>query len=142
MTDTTPKAIVLRSIELYNDHPPEVYVTERFLELFADDYVSVFTATPRLPARRVVGKQANRENIAAISKWFRNSHTELHELLAEGDRVVIRHTWTATVTRDMPGFPAGSTVRADGSDFYTVRDGLIVEVVDVMGPILAGAPPQ
>lgn len=139
MTDISPKAVVLRSIELYNDHPPEVYVTEDFLELYADDYVCEFAATTRSPARRLAGKQANRENIAAISKWLRNSRTELHEVLAEGDRVVIRHTWTGVVTHDFPGFAAGTKVRADGADFYTVKDGLIVEVVDVMGPVLPAA---
>ena len=136
MTDNSPKAVVLRMIDLYNDHSPDVYVTERFLELYSETIVQEFVATARIPARRLVGKQAARENLAAISAWFRNSHTEVHEVVAEGDRVVMRYTWTGTVTRDMPGFAAGSNVRADGSDFFTVRDGLIAEMVDVMGPVL------
>ena len=40
MTDNSPKAVVLRSIELYNDHPPEVYLdVEKFLSLLSDDCV-------------------------------------------------------------------------------------------------------
>jgi len=141
MTDNSPKAVVLRSFELYNDHSPDVYIdVEKFLESFADDYATEFAATPRSPARRLAGKQANRETIAAISTWLRDSHTEVHEAVAEGDRVAVRHTWTGVVTRDVPGFTAGTKLRADGSDFYTVRDGLIVEVVDVMGPILPAGP--
>ncbi len=136
MTATDPRSVVLRSIDLYNDHPPEVYVKEDFLELYAEDYVAEFAATPQSPARRTVGKQAGRETIASISLWCCDSHTEVHEAVAEGDRVAVRYTWTGLVTRDIPGFAAGTKLRADGTDFFTVRDGLIVEVVDVMGPIL------
>lgn len=138
MTDNSPKAVVLRSFELYNDHSPDVYIdVEKFLESFADDYVAEFAATPRSPARRLAGKQANRENIAAISTWLRDSHAEVHEAVAEGERVAVRYTWTGIVTHDLPAFTAGTKLRADGTGFYTVRDGLMVEMVDVMGPILA-----
>lgn len=142
MTDNSPKAVVLRSIEFYNDHPPEVYLdVEKFLSLWSDDCVQEFAATPQTPARRVFGKQPTRDNVAALSVWLRDSQTEVHEAVEEGDRVAVRYTWTGIVTRDVPGFAAGTMLRADGTGFYTVRDGLIVEMVDVMGPILpAGAP--
>lgn len=144
MIDNSPKAVVLRSIDLYNDHPPEVYVdVEKFLSAWSEDCVQEFAATPQTPARRVVGKQPTRDTVAGLSTWLRDSHTEVHEAIAEGDRVAIRYTWTGVVTRDVPGFNAGTKLRADGTGFYTVRDGLIVEMVDVMGPILpaAGASP-
>lgn len=144
MTDNSPKAVVLRSIDLYNDHPPEVYVdVEKFLAPWSEDCVLEFAATPQRPARRLAGKQANRENIAAISTSLRDAHTEVHDAIAEGARVAVRYTWTGIVTRDVPGFVVGTKLRADGTGFYTVRDGLVVEMVDVMGPILpaAGASP-
>jgi hypothetical protein len=72
---------------------------------------------------------------------MRASHTTVHEAVAEGDRVAVRYTWTGVVTREVPGYHTGTVVRADGTGFYTVREGLIVEMVDVMGPMLAGAPP-
>ena len=139
MTDNSPKAVVLRSIDLYNDHPPEVYLdVEKFLSLLSDDCVQEFAATPQTPARRTVGKQPTRDAVAALSTWMRASHTMVHEAVAEGDRVAVRYTWTGVVTRDVPGYHAGTVVRADGPGFYPVRDGLIVEMVDVMGPMLAG----
>ena len=139
MTDNSPKAVVLRSIDLYNDHPPEVYLdVEKFLSLWSDDCVQEFAATPQTPARRTVGKQPTRDAVAALSTWMRASHTTVHEAVAEGDRVAVRYTWTGVVTRDVPGYHAGTVVRADGTGFYTVRDGLIVEMIDVMGPMLAG----
>lgn len=137
MTDQSPKAVVLRSIALYNDHAPEVYLdVEKFLALWSDDCVQEFAATPQTSARRVVGKQPTRDTVAALSTWLRDSQTEVHEAVEEGDRVAVRYTWTGVVTRDVPGFSAGTKLRADGTGFYTVRDGLIVQMVDVMGPIL------
>jgi ketosteroid isomerase-like protein len=137
MTDTSPKAVVLRSIELYNDHPPEVYLdVEKFLLLWSDDCVQEFAATAQTPARRVVGKQPTRDTVAGLSTWLRDSQEDVHEAVEEGARVAVRYTWTGIVTRDVPGCSAGTKLRADGTGFYTVRDGLIVEMVDVMGPIL------
>jgi hypothetical protein len=37
MGASTPQDVVLRHIELYNDGTPEIYGTERFLEVWADD---------------------------------------------------------------------------------------------------------
>lgn len=143
MTDNSPKAVVLRSIELYNDHPPEVYLdVEKFLSAWSDDCIQEFAATAQTPARRVFGKQPTRDTVAGLSTWLRDSQTEVHEAVEEGVRVALRYTWTGIVTRDVPGFSAGTKLRADGTGFYTVRDGLIVEMVDVMGPILsAGSKP-
>lgn len=39
MTDNSPKAVVLRHVELYNDGTPESYGSDRFLELLAEDAV-------------------------------------------------------------------------------------------------------
>lgn len=143
MTDNSPRAVVLRAIELYNDHPADVYLdVEKFLAAWSDDCVQEFAATPQTPARRTVGKQPTRDNVAALSIWLRDSQTEVHEAVSEGGRVAVRYTWTGIVTKDVPAFTAGTKLRADGTGFYTVQDGLIVEMVDVMGPILpAGAPP-
>ncbi len=141
MTDASPRAIVLRAMEFYNDHSPEVYTdTEKFLAMLSEDCVQEFAPTQQAPARRLVGKQSARENIEAVAAALRASHIEVHEAIAEGERVVLRYTWTGIVRPDATGLTPGTRLRADGTGFYTVRDGLIVEMVDVMGPILPAEP--
>ncbi len=132
MADNSPKAVVLKMIELYNDGTPESYGSDRFLEMFADDCIIDFPASPAGPARRG-GKEVFREGLAAVAPIWRNRHTTTKEVVVDGDRVVARNTLTATVAVEMEGFPAGSTLRNDYVDFCTVREGLIVAVV---GPVL------
>jgi len=130
MADNSPKAVVLRMLEAYNDHTPDVYITERFYDYYSDDFVFESTATSQSPARRFVGKQSNRELLAQISGQLRDSHQEAHDVISEGDRVAVRFTWTGIVRA------TEQKVRMDAVDFFTVRDGLIQEVMDTAGPIL------
>jgi len=122
-------------IDLYNDGTPDSYSSDRFLEMFADDAVIEFPAMDGVPARRG-GKEVFREALAAVGPVWRNRHTTVQEIVAEGDRVISRNSLTMSVAVDMPGFPAGSNLRNDYVDFCTVRDGLIVEYTAGIGPIL------
>ncbi|MBK7126955.1 MAG: hypothetical protein IPH65_13710 [Dehalococcoidia bacterium] len=52
MTDNSPKAVVLRFYDLYNDGTPDSYGSERFLDLFAMKRQSNMPRRHRRPARR------------------------------------------------------------------------------------------
>ena len=94
MTDNSPKAVVLRYYDLYNDGTPDSYGSERFLDLFADDAVIDLPEAAGLPARRG-GKETLRERIDGAAAMFRNRHMAATELVAEDERVVARTTWAA-----------------------------------------------
>ncbi|MCA9830480.1 MAG: nuclear transport factor 2 family protein [Dehalococcoidia bacterium] len=124
------EAVVRRMIQLYSDGTPEEYGSDRFLELFADDAVIYLPPAPGFAAQRG-GKEAFRAASAKGSALFRNRKTRIHEIVVQGERVVARNTWTATLVVDAIGMQAGTVVRFDYVDFCTVRDGLIVEYTNV-----------
>lgn len=56
----------------------------------------------------------------------------VHDLVAEGDVVVKRYTFTGTHTGDFAGIPAsGARVAVAGSELYRIRDGKVVEAVNL-----------
>ncbi|MGQ0576933.1 MAG: ester cyclase [Pseudonocardia sp.] len=75
--------------------------------------------------------------VAAIGTAFTGTRFELHDLVAEGDTVVKRFTFTATHTGEFAGIPAtGVTVRVPGMSVYRLRDGQIVDganQIDMLG---------
>ena len=132
MTDESAEAVVARWVTLYNDPegPPLMP------DLFTDDAVAEFTASTRSPAVTIVGKTAQVRRISAFISGFRDWSFQVHEIVAEGERVAIRYTWKATCTVPVLDFEAGTSLRLDGSTFFTVRDGLIARSSDVAGPML------
>jgi ketosteroid isomerase-like protein len=50
---------------------------------------------------------------------------EVHEALAQGDRVAVRATWSGTVGRDTPRLPAGTELVAHVAAFVELEDGLV-----------------
>ena len=59
---------------------------------------------------------------------FPDMHFVLHDVIAEGDRVAVRWTNTATHLGDELGFPAtGRRVILEGSSFLVIRNGMILE---------------
>ena len=74
--------------------------------------------------------------LAGAAAVFRNRETVVHEVVADGDRVVARTTWAATAAADSPGMPAGTRVCCEIAEFFTVKDGLIRDYSFVAGPTL------
>jgi steroid delta-isomerase-like uncharacterized protein len=75
---------------------------------------------------------ADREGMRSAAAMFRTGfpdwHSELHELIAEGDLVVERFTASGTHRGEALGVPGtGWTVSLRGINIFRVRDGLIVE---------------
>ncbi len=59
---------------------------------------------------------------------FPDWHSELHELVAEGDIVVERFTASGTQQGELMGVPpTGKTVSLPGINIFRLRDGLVVE---------------
>ncbi|TDD29309.1 ester cyclase [Kribbella turkmenica] len=89
----------------------------------AEDFVNhdpPFGVTPDRDGMRVAGAMMR----AAFPDW----HSELHELVAEGDIVVERFTASGTHRGEVMGVaPTGRTVRLPGINIFRVRDGLVRE---------------
>lgn len=72
----------------------------------------------------------------AFTAAFPDMHMEIDQLIAAGDKVVVRSTTTGTHQGEFMGMPAtGKTFKIDGIDIVRVNDGLCQEhwgVVDAM----------
>lgn len=92
-------------------------------ELIAADIASHDTP-PGAPGGLEGAKAAHR----MVLSWFPDYRVEIDELLAEGDRVVMRFTVSGTHGGEMMGFPpTGKSFRVPGVSEYRIRDGKAVE---------------
>lgn len=137
MTGNNPRDVIARFYELYSDGTPESYGSEQFMDLWADDIVVEYAPTQQSPQwRRIEGKEAMRKEHGRVSRWMRNRRARAQDIVVEGDSVAVTWAFWATAAVHMPGIPAGSRLRMDGADFYTVRDGLVVHLKQFTGPMV------
>jgi steroid delta-isomerase-like uncharacterized protein len=78
------------------------------------------------------GVPADRQGMGSAAAMMRAAcpdwHSELHELIAEGDLVVERFTASGTQRGEVMGVaPTGRTISLPGINIFRLRDGLIVE---------------
>ena len=120
--------LALGLIETWNAHD-----ARRVAELFSDDYVGEDVAV----AGQFRGPRDVRRYVAYNLLGFPDLHFELHETLAQGDKVAV--IWTVTGThqgRVMNIPPTGQRVEAKGVSILTMRAGKIchsLRVWDVAG---------
>jgi steroid delta-isomerase-like uncharacterized protein len=115
-------------------------------ELFRPDYVE----HDPMPGQRT-GLDGVNDRFGMLIKAL-DPHFTIEDLIAEGDRVVVRWTNSGTNVGDFFGIPAtGRSFKIPGIDIYRMQDGKLAEhwhVVDVFGhmvqlgviPAPAGAP--
>jgi steroid delta-isomerase-like uncharacterized protein len=76
------------------------------------------------------GREADRQSCIDTAATFPDLHWTIEDMVAEGDKVVIRYTFRGTNLGGLPGRPAtGKQVEVTGSVFYRIVDGLCVEAV-------------
>lgn len=102
------KEIVRRLVEARNRHDVEAFVA--MFPAAAEEHVrGAFNGT---------------------SKAFPDVHISIEELVGEGDKVVLRWTFTGTHRGLYQNIPAtGKQVSYTGIDWYTIADGQIMTVV-------------
>ena len=120
--------------------PDPTAVIERWLALVADPRASAEDVAPLLhPSARFVehpnlvnprGQDRGVEEAVAALAGSRSllarADFDVLDHLAADERVVTRAVWTGTLAIDAGPLPAGTTLRADCSIHFLVRDGLIV----------------
>ncbi|MBI3241883.1 MAG: ester cyclase [Chloroflexi bacterium] len=113
------KAIVRRYQALYNAND-----LDALGDIVAVDVVSHKTL-PGLPPGLEGGKFAHRGTVAAIP----DLNYSIEDLIAEGDKVVMR--WTMTGTHSAAPFmglpPTGNSLRVSGISIFRLANGKIVE---------------
>jgi steroid delta-isomerase-like uncharacterized protein len=85
------------------------------------------------PDSTLIGPEGFKTVHRQFQNTFGNLHLEIHDLLAEDDRVALRWTTTATHSGDGLGFPAsGKKATLEGSSFTVCRNGQITEAWNFM----------
>jgi steroid delta-isomerase-like uncharacterized protein len=92
-------------------------------ELNAEDFVNL-SAPPGVPSDREGGKMF----LGAFLNAFPDSQVTIEDMIAEGDRVVTKKTFTGTHTAELNGIPpTGKRVSITYVDILRLRDGEIIE---------------
>ena len=92
-------------------------------ELNADDFVN-HSAPPGIPSDREGGKIY----LGAFLGAFPDCHFTIDDMIAEGDQVVTKKTFTGTHEAEFAGIPpTGKRVTLQFVDIMRVRDGRITE---------------
>jgi steroid delta-isomerase-like uncharacterized protein len=112
------KALVRRFVEEVFNQGNVDAIAGFLAEGFAD-----YNKPPGLPP----GLEGMEQWYAALLDAFPDLHYEIEDLLAEGDKVVMRSTWRGTHSRPLLDIPAtGKTVISQGIDILRVVDGKFV----------------
>ena len=118
MSTEENKALLRRYQEAYNTNN-----LDALDQLVAADLIT-HSLMPGLPAGREGGKQIHRMTMAAIPDLY----TAIEDLLAEGDKVVMRFTATGTFKNEFIGLPpTGKPIKFTGISIFRVAGGKIVE---------------
>lgn len=74
------------------------------------------------------GREAHKAFLKEVQAAFSDSGIDVHDVIAEGDKVVVRYTTYGTHTGEFWGVPATHKVITQrGTNIWRVRDGKIVE---------------
>jgi steroid delta-isomerase-like uncharacterized protein len=96
---------------------------DAFDELHQPDFVNL-SAPPGMPNDLAGGRMF----LGAFLNAFPDSQFAVDDMIAEGDRVVTKKTFTGTHTAEFMGIPAtGKPVKITFVDILRLRDGKIVE---------------
>jgi len=89
----------------------------------AENYVD-HTAAPGMPP----GREGEKQWFMMLRAAFPDGHTTIDDLIAEGDKVVVRGTMTGTHTGEFMGIPAtGKPVEISGIDITRFENGQSTE---------------
>jgi steroid delta-isomerase-like uncharacterized protein len=108
------KALVRKWIDVNNTHSLEL-----FDEFVAPDYVD---------HTNKVDKEGLRQLFIMGFTGFPDWHETIEDIIAEGDKVWIRITYTGTHTGEFMGVaPTGKNVTMKGVDIYRIENGKLIE---------------
>jgi predicted ester cyclase len=84
---------------------------------------------PNLPP----GLAGRKQFLASLLAGFSDYRGEIQDMMAEGDRLVVRTVWTGTQDGPFIGLPpSGRKLRFTTADFFRIEDGKLAEHWDVV----------
>lgn len=96
-------------------------------------------AADRFVAERLIEHNQNiaaagrKKFLASVLAGFSDYRGEIQEILAEGDRIVVRTLWTGTQDGPFLGLPpSGRKLRFTTADFFRIENGKLAEHWDVV----------
>ena len=129
MTIENNKAVAQRMIDEVFNHGNMSLADE----LLSPDYIEHEELPPGVPA----GREGLKQTILMTRAAFPDFAATIEDIVAEGDKIAQRITWTGTHTGDFMGIQAtGKFVSIQVLDIFRVVDGHIVEhwgLMDSMG---------
>ena len=116
---TDNKVIALRFYDLFNTG--DVSLIDRVL---ATDWIEYPPSAPN----QASGREGFKPIIIGFRKTFPDVRFEVKDVVAEGDRVVVRSVIHGTHQGQYMQFPAtGKTIAIDATDIHRIENGVIVE---------------
>jgi steroid delta-isomerase-like uncharacterized protein len=113
------RALVRRYFEAYNQGD-----LQAIRNLASPDFTCHMGGMPD----PVAGLEANLAADAGVRAAFSDLHWSIDDLIAEGDKVVVRRGWSMKHTGPFMGLPAsGQTLSGTGIDIIHIRDGRLAE---------------
>ena len=104
-----------------------------FDELVAPDFIEHEELPPGIP----VGREGAKVLFTQLRSAFPDFNAEIEDLIAEGDRVVVRMKWTGTHEGEFMGIPpTGRSISIEVIDIVRFEGGKFVEhwgIMDNMG---------
>ena len=126
-TSTASAADLEANKQLYRDFL-ETVVNKRQPEA-----LSRFLADDLIEHNANIARVGRKKFLASVLAGFSDYHGEIQEILAEGNRIVVRTVWTGTQDGpflDLP--PSGRKLRFTTADFFRIENGRLVEHWDVV----------
>jgi steroid delta-isomerase-like uncharacterized protein len=94
----------------------------------ADEFIAPNLVVHNPVPGQTPGREGFKQTFATLRNAFPDLHFTIEDLLADGDKVMIRSTYQGTHQGELLGFPpTGKPVAVMGIDLLRVADGKIVE---------------
>jgi predicted ester cyclase len=112
---------------LYRDFV-EIVINER-----QPDAVARFMSEGLIEHNPTIARVGRGKFLASVLAGFSDYHGAIQEILAEGDRIVVRTIWTGTQDGPFLGLPpSGRKLRFATADFFRIENGKLAEHWDVV----------
>jgi len=117
------KAIVRKVVETLNKR--DLALLDEFV---APDFVD--------HAHRTRGLEEYKQYVTMVRKGFPDYNETIEDIIAEGDKVWVRNTFTGTHVGDFMGFaPTGKKITETAVQMYCIVNGKVVENLQVSNPL-------
>ncbi|HZU66629.1 MAG TPA: nuclear transport factor 2 family protein [Ktedonobacteraceae bacterium] len=100
-------------------------------QIISPDFITLLPGSPQ-PLR---GSEGIKQMIIHFNNTFHGVNTAINDQIAEGDKVVVIYTTSATTSVPVMGMPPGQQLRVVGIDVWQVMNGKVVNYFGLSQPI-------